>query len=252
MYKEKPWTLEKKKIERTRKSNYIKEKESDLAISISRVREFFEQHKEQTFTANQIAEALNLSEGTISSIMNRLISIGDISVVTMQRPHWAPVFQHSSCAPFRVPFRYTKEDPILSIISTFKNNKNEVYTKEDLLKKVGCSESMLRRSLQILLTNGEIKLVGSIEGCAQYQHKSGNQKETPVYTVMDSTYSSLAEFLQKNNLTKHGDLFRKELKGKSKLFYTSTGLRKKYPINEMDKIAKKVDKRSIISSLFKK
>ena len=71
MYKEKPWTLEKKKIERTRKSNYIKEKESDLAISISRVREFFEQHKEQTFTASQIVEALNLSEGTISSIMNR-------------------------------------------------------------------------------------------------------------------------------------------------------------------------------------
>jgi predicted transcriptional regulator len=252
MYKERPWTLEKKKIERTRKSNYIKEKESDLAISISRVREFFEQHKEQTFTASQISEALNLSNGTISSIMNRLISIGDISVVTMQRPHWAPVFQHSSYAPFKVPFRYTKGDPILAVISTFKNNKDEIYTKDDLLKKIECSESMLRRSLQILLTNGEIKLVGSIEGCAQYQHKSGKEKEIPIYTAMDPTYSLLAEYLQKNNLTKYEDLFRKELKDKARLFYTSSGIRKKYSIDEMNKIAKKANKKSIISKLFSK
>lgn len=251
MYKETPWTLNKKST-KARKAPYVKKEQADLAISTSRVREFFELHKEQTFTANQIVEALDLCDGTISSIMNRLITIGDVSVVTMQRPHWSPVFQHSSCAPFRVPFRYTKEDPILVIINVFKNNKNEVYTKKDLLKKVGCSESMLRRSLQVLLTNNEIKLVGSADGCAQYQHKSGNQKETPIYTTMDPNYSSLTEYLQKNNLTKHEDLFKKELKSKARLFYTSSGIRKKYPTADMDKIAKKIDKKSIISNLFSK
>ena len=250
MYKETPWTLERKKKSRTRKSTYIKERQADLEISTARVKQLFELNKERTFTTSQIAEALKLSEGTISSIMNRLITIGDISVVTMQRPHWAPVFQHADSASFKVPFSYKKQDTILEIINEFRNNINEIYTKEILLTKISCSESMLRRSLQILLTNGEIKLVGTLNGYAQYQHKSGKAKKIPINFTMDTNYMLLTDYLQKNNLNKYRDKFTKELKNKYKLFYTSTGIRKQYLLEDLNKVTKNLNKKGILDKLF--
>lgn len=250
MYKEKPWTLSKKSL---KISEYIEENKKDLAVSCSRVKQFFELHKEKTFTTNQIAKSLNLSIGTVSSIMNRLITIGDINVVTMQRPHWAPVFQHADLAPCKIPFRYTKEDPISIIMLIFRTCKDTVFTKKSLSEKIDCSQSMLQRSLQILLTNGEIKLVGSTDnGHAKYQYKEGNKEGIPIYIEKDLNYSSLSEYLIENNLKKHEDLFKKELKGKARLFYTSLGIRKKYSIDEMNKISKKINKKNIISNLFTK
>ena len=254
MYKSTPWTLEEKKSNTTRKSIYVKNREADLAISVSRVQKFLELHKEKTFTIAQISEALNLSEGTISSIMNRLITIGDINVVKMQRPHWSPVFQHVACATTKVPFSYKKEDPILSILNMFENNKNEVYTKEDLLKSLSCSESMIRRSLQILLSNKSIKLIGSNEkGEAQYQNFKGDLKEIPIRFNKDENYSSISNYIKKNGLKLSVNDILKNLDIKKReLFYTATGLMYEYPIEELDKTIKKINKKGIIGKLFSK
>ena len=44
----------------------------------------------------------------------------------------------------------------------------------------------------------------------------------------------------------------KELKGKDRFYYTGRGLRRRYPIEDMEKIAKKVSKKNILSGLFGK
>ena len=254
MYKNEPWTLDEKKSKtiRTRVSNYIKERKSDLEIAVSRVRKFVELHKEKVFTIAQLSEALKLSEGTVSSIMNRLTTVGEINVVYMQRPHWSPVFQHASTAPCQVTFVYKKGDPIVKVKELFENNKNEVYTKAVLLEKIAISESMLNRCLQIFLTNGTIKFTGSVNGHAQYQHISGNDVEYEICTEIDVNYMALSEYLINHKLTNFREIFIKELKGKDKLFYSSKGIRRRYPIESMDKIAKKIGKKSILDGLFGK
>ena len=254
MYKDEPWTLDEKKskAKRTRVPNYIKERKSDLEIAVSRVRKFIELHKEKVFTIAQLSEALELSEGTVSSIMNRLTTVGEVSVVYMQRPHWSPVFQHASTAPCQVMFVYKKGDPIVKVKELFENNKNEVYTKTMLLEKIAISESMLNRCLQIFLTNGTIKFIGAVNGHAQYQYISGNGVEYEICTEVDENYMALSEYLTNHKLTNFRETFIKELKGKDKLFYSSKGIRRRYPIESMDKIAKKISKKSILDGLFGK
>ena len=259
MHKQTPWTLDEEdtKESRVRKSNYIKERQSDLAISTARVQKLFELHKEKTFTIAQIAEALSLSEGTVSSIMNRLITLGDVSVVKMLRPHWAPLFQHIELAPSKVDFSYKKEDPIISIINVFKSNKDSVYSKDDLLKLLTCSESMLRRSLQILLLKGDIKLVGSSKGSARYQYKTGNLKGIEVYQDSDDRYTRFLDYINENNLKNKIDEIKMNLDNvKTRLFYSNKGLAIEYLKEDLDKINKKIEnkgnKDDFISSLFKR
>lgn len=251
MYKDEPWTLNKKKsTKKSRVSNYIEEKQMYSEIAVTRVRKYVELHKEKAFTITELADALDLSEGTISSIMNRLATHGGVSVVRMQRPHWSPVFQHSSTAPCQVPFTYKKEDGITKVLNFFEQNNNEVYTKATLLDKLVISESMLNRCLQIFLTSGTIKLVGSSDGCALYQHKSGKAKGIKIHLSMDENYMFLADYLEKNSLNKYEKEFKKQLINKGELFYSKSGLRKCYPIEELDKIAKKVSKKNILNGLF--
>lgn len=251
MYRNEPWTLEKKKSAK-KFAPYIKERKADLEIAVSKVRKFIELHKEKVFTIAQLSEALGLSEGTISSIMNRLTTIGEVSVVYMQRPHWSPVFQHASTAACQVTFVYKKGDPIMKVKELFENNKDEIYTKAMILEKMAISESMLNRCLQIFLTNGTIKLTGAVNGHAQYQHISGNGIEYEICTEADEDYMALSEYLTNHKLTNFREIFIKELKGKDKLFYTSKGIRRRYPIENMDKISKKIGKKSILNGLFGK
>lgn len=253
MHKSTPWTLnETTEKSRVRKSNYIKERKASLEIAVSRVRKFVELHKEKVFTIAQLAEALDLSEGTISSIMNRLTTLGEVSVVYMQRPHWSPVFQHYSTAPCSVTFIYKKGDPIVRVKEIFENNRNEIYSKAMILQRVNISESMLNRCLQIFLTNGTIKLVGTAEGHAQYQHISGKDLEIELYTELDDSYKALSEYLNENNLTNYREIFIKELKNKDKLFYTDKGIRRRYSIEDMEKVSKKIGKKSLLGGLFGK
>lgn len=252
MYKSKPWTLEEK---RTRKSSYIKERQADLAISVSRVKKLFELHKEKTFTIAQISEALNLSEGTVSSIMNRLITLGDIHVVMMKRPHWAPVFQHADSAPTQVNFTYVKQDAIVGILNLFKADKNKIFTKKDILSELKCSESMLRRSLQILLLNGEIKLVGSTEGSAEYQYKTGNRQGYEISCIEDERYTKLSDYLKEKNLQDKAQEIKEileEVTVGERIFYASTGMCKEYLKEELDKIVEKMNKKQTKKSIIKK
>lgn len=253
MYKEKPWTLNEKSTKkqkdctRTRKSNYIKERQADLAISTARVQKLFELHKEKTFTTGQVAEALGLSEGTVSSIMNRLITLGDVNVVTMQRPHWAPVFQHADCATSKVSFTYKKKDPIINIIEIFKKDENAVHTKDNLMRELACSEGMLRRSLQILLLRGDIKLVGSENGKAQYQYKTGNIKGLEVSHVKNDSYIKLSNYIEKKKLKNRYDSIKSAFKNvKTRLFYSSTGLTVEYLKEDLDKVVEKMDKKKFL------
>lgn len=252
MYKEKPWTLDKKKT-RTRKSPYIKERQADLAISTSRVMELLEKNKEKLYTHHDMANILGLCEGTISSITNRLVALGDIKAVYITKPYLAQVFQHISGSKSAVPFMYAKEDTAVSILNLFASNKNEIYTKKDILEKLGRSEGMTVKSLQILLCNGNIKIVGNDEnGQAQYQHKDGKNKGYRVHTEADENYSPLNKFLKENNLEQRKKDFVEHLKSRDfRFFYTAKGVIKEYLIEDLNKITKNLDKKNILSKLFK-
>lgn len=254
MYKETPWTLnEKKETKKTSKIlSYLKKERNDSEIAVMRVKKFVELHKEKVFTISQLADALGLSEGTVSSTMNRLATLGEVNVVYMKRPHWSPVFQHASAASTKVPFVYKGGDPIIKVKELFERNVNDVYSKAMILKAIVISESMLNRCLQIFLTNGTLKLVGTIDGYAQYQHMSGDKNGYEIYTDFDDDYMALSEYLHLHNLEGYKEVFIKELKDKDRFYYTDKGLRRRYPIEDMEKITKKINKKSILSGLFRK
>ena len=254
MYKDEPWTLnEKKEVKKTSKvMSYLKKERNNSEIAVMRVKKFVELHKDKVFTIAQLADALDLSEGTVSSTMNRLATLGEVNVVYMQRPHWSPVFQHASAASSRVDFVYKGGDPIIKVKELFERNVNEVYSKAMILKEIEVSESMLNRCLQIYLTNGTLKLVGTIDGCAQYQHRDGDKNGYEIYADFNDDYMALSEYLHLHNLEEYKETFIKELKGKDRFYYTGRGLRRRYPIEAMEKIAKKVSKKSILSGLFGK
>ena len=130
------------------------------------------------------------------------------------------------------------------------NNSNQI--SEAILKAIDISESMLNRCLQIYLTNGTLKLVGTTDGCAQYQHRDGDKNGYEVYADLDDDYMALSEYLHLHNLEEYKETFIKELKGKDRFYYTGRGLRRRYPIEDMEKIAKKVSKKNILSGLFRK
>lgn len=247
MYKETPWTLNEKN-NRLRKSKYIKGRQADLAISTARVIKLFELHKEKTFTTGQVAETLGLSDGTVSSILNRLSTLGDKIVVTkISRPHPAYIYQHRECASMIVPFSYKKKDPIISIIEFFQKDENAIYTKDELLSKLNCSESMLRRSLQILLLQGDIKLVGSKNGKAQYQYKTGNAEGAEISHVEDSNYIKFSNYLEEKKLKDKRDNIKKILGNvKTRLFYSSTGLTVEYLREDLDKAIEKMNKKKFL------
>lgn len=251
MYKTEPWTLNEKELE-TRKSPYIKNREADLAVSTARVRKFMEDNKTKIFTNNDIAESLGISLGTVSNITNRLESIGDIKIVRIRQKTSAlsQVFQHVD-GPLPA---YTKErgkrDAILNVLDRFRQNPDEIFTKDDLVKVVNNTESKIRLSLQILLLNGTIKLVGSEFGKAQYQYKTGNKKGLEIYVNREEGYSTIGEYKKTYNITK--DVFKDVDISKGKLYYSTNGLLRIYPNQYLNKIVEdqNKDNRSILEKIF--
>lgn len=253
MYKETPWTLEEKSKSRVKKSTYVKNRESDEAISTARVLKLFEDNKEKRYTNNEIAKILGISVGTVSAINNRLVALGDTKLTALgKKPNLFQVFQHANGSGVTVPLLYTKEDASISILSIFKGNKNKTYTKQDIAEVVACSEGMLTKSLQILLVNRKIKLIGHTEdGKAMYQHAEGNKSGYEIYTEPDEDYMSLSVYLKNNSLKKQKALFDKKLRNKKfRLFYSSTGLRKEFLLKDLDKITENLDKKGILDKLF--
>lgn len=250
MYKAEPWTLNEKELE-VKKSPYIKNREADLAVSTARVRRFLEDNKTKAFSNNEISEALGISLGTVSNITNRLESIADIKIVKVRqlRSALSQVFQHINGPLPSVTKERGKRDAILNVLDKFKQNPNEVLTKDDLVKTVENTESKIRLSLQILLLNETIKLVGEESGRAQYQYKTGNKKGMEIYINRDENYNTLEEYKKNHKIPKN---FSKNLdSSRSRLFYSSKGLLKLYPTEYLDELVEKgQSNRNLLEKIF--
>lgn len=253
MYRQKPWTLEDKK-QRVRKSPYIKNRQADLAISTAKVLRLFRENKEKTYSNNEIASILGISLGTVSGITNRLEAIKNIKIVKVRQLKSAlsQVFQHSAGSSFAVTKERGKEDTIVSVFSLFVSNKNKVFTKDEIMHNLTNSEGQIRLALQILLLNGEIKLVGETDKrCAQYQHKDGNKKGFQIFDTEDENYITLPEYLELNNLKEHKNFFEQNAKTrKYRRFYTSKGILKQYLKEDLDKIKDSLNKKPFLNSLL--
>ena len=249
MYQTEPWTLEKKEL-RTVKNSYIKNREDDLAVSTARVRKLLEDNKDKVFSNSEIAENLGISLGTVSNITNRLESISNIKIVKVRQLKSAlsQVFQHIDGPLPAVTKERGKRDVIVNVLDRFKQNPNEVFTKDDLMKVLENSENKIRMALQILLLNGTIKLVGSEFGKAKYQYKTGNKKGMEIYVNKDKGYYTLNEYRKEYNIK---DTFKVD-SSKGRLYYSSNGLLRIYPKEYLDKVAEQQnrDTRSILERLF--
>lgn len=252
MYKQKPWTLDKKS--RINKSPYIKNREADLAISTARVQKLFKENKDKTYSNNEISSILGMSLGTVSEITNRLEAIQDIKIVRVRQLKSAlsQVFQHYSGSYPPVFKERGKEDSIVSVHALFTSNINKVFTKNELLQNLDNSEGKVRRSIQILLLDGHIKLVGSTEnGQALYQHKDGNKKGIEIYQDKDDNYITLSNYLKNNNLKEKRSYFKHNLRKKTfRLFYSNIGLLKEYLIEDLDKIKGNMNKKGFLTGIF--
>ena len=257
MYKTEPWTLSEKETKKV-SSPYIKNREADLAVSTARVRKFLEDNKNKSFSNNEIAESLGISLGTVSNITNRLESIADIKIVKVRQLKSAlsQVFQHIDGPLPSVTKERGKRDAIVNVLDRFRQNPNEVFTKDDLVKVVNNTESKIRLSLQILLLNGTIKLVGSEFGKAQYQYKTGNKKGVTIWTNPDESYCTISKYLKDNNIKIDSSAVSKELdSSKVRLFYSSNGLSQEYHKDDISKVVlklgnKKECRKGFLSSLF--
>lgn len=254
MYKTEPWTLNEKDLE-VKKSPYIKNREADLAISTARVRKFLENNKDKVFSNNEIADNLGISLGTVSNITNRLESISDIKIVKVRqlRSALSQVFQHTEGPLPAVTKERGRRDAILNVLDRFRQNPNEVFTKDSLVETVNNSEGKIRLSLQILLLNGTIKLVGTEFGKAQYQYKTGNKKGMEIYVNRDENYTTVKNYTKERNLKPSA--FKNLDESKSRLYYSSVGLIKEFPIEYLDKINEKNQHKqnnvNILEKIFK-
>lgn len=250
MYKTEPWTLNETEL-KVKKNPYIKNRQADLAVSTARVRRFLEDNREKVFSNNEIAESLGISLGTVSNITNRLESIADIKIVKVRqlRSALSQVFQHVDGPLPAVTKERGRRDAIVNVLDRFRQNPNEVFTKDDLVKVVGNTESKVRLALQILLLNGTIKLVGSEFGKAQYQYKTGDKKGIEIYINKGEDYYTLTEYKKENNIKK--DVFKNIDSSKGRLYYSSNGLLRIYPKEYLDKIANQTQNtRNILEKLF--
>ena len=254
MYKTEPWTLNEKDLE-VKKTPYIRNREADLAISTARVRRFLEDNKDKVFSNNEIAENLGISLGTVSSITNRLESIADIKIVKVRqlRSALSQVFQHTEGPLPAVTKERGRRDAILNVLDRFRHNPDAVFTKDDLIKVVNNTEGKIRLSLQILLLNGTIKLVGSESGKAQYQYKTGNRKGIEIYVNRDENYSTVKNYIKEKGVK--SSIFKNLDNSKSRLYYSSVGLVKEFPISYLDKVVEKDQHKqgnvSILEKIFK-
>ena len=248
MYKEQPWTLEEKKL-RVRKSAYIKNRESDEAISTSRVQKLLQDNKEKSYSNNEIASILGISLGTVSDITNRLQSIGDFKIVKVRQLK----FQHASGSLPAVTKERGKEDVIVSVYSLFCSDINKIYTREELMKNLDNSESKVRRALQILLLTNKVKLVGkTYRNNAAYQHADGNEVGCKIYQEEDVNYTTITDYLKKHvEFKNRRKEINKALKNKKiRLFYSSKGMLVQYLEEDIDKVIKNFEKKGILNKLF--
>mgnify|MGYP003296388023 CR=1 FL=1 len=215
-YQNQPWTLDEKEL-RVKKSNYVKNRESDKAISTARVLQIFEENKNKKFTNRDIAKQLSISESTISGITGKLRDLGSLKQVGEVKPNRTIVYQHID-GPDSFEVMYDKVPTSQEIRNLFRNNSHKVYTSKLVAKETGYSSSIVSSILRVLLFNGTIKMVGTENGTVQYQYRTGNREGITVYTTRNKDYCSLDEFIEENSIEELGDLMEvinalMELKG---------------------------------------
>lgn len=256
MYKEKPWTLEERKLT-VRETPYVKNAKSDLAISTSKVQRLFKENKEKVYSNDEIARVLGLSIGTTSDITNRLQAIGDIKLVKVRQKKsaLAQLFQHISGSLPAVTKERGKEDVVVSVYSLFCSNVNKLFTRKELMKNLDNTESKVRRALQILLLDEKIKLVGRTSETrtnAAYQHCNGNEQGFKIFQEEDENYCTLADYFKTHKEYKNR---RKEVEKnlrnkKYRLFYSSKGILVEYLKEDINKAINNLNKKGILDKLF--
>lgn len=256
MYKEQPWPLEEGKRKKTSKKEVKTEAKkklysADVAISTARVLKLFEDNKERIYTNREIAQELQLSESTVTSINTRLEGVKKIKIVeVLQRVSaYTPLYQHINGSCNRVNKRRGKDgnqkDVAQVVYELFESDKNAVYTKQEVIEKLSnYSKGQIEESIKILLLDGDIKLIGTNENNkAIYQNTKGNKKGMKVETKHKEGYFTISDFLKLAAFTGDRDKFEKNLSKNYRLVYSALGIIKEYSREDLEKALTKCYKK---------
>lgn len=258
MYSNEPWTLDEKKVKKSKSvkkskgnSKFFKE---DIAVAAAQIMDLFEKNKTKTYTNKDIANELGLSESTVTGVTTRLEALRKIKIVEiLQRVSaYTVYYQHIQGPAQRVNKRRgvdgNKKDTAQLMLELFEEDKNRVFTKEELVKILtvkGESEGQIDISLKVLLLGQDIKITGNKE----FQHIKGNKKGFRVCKEHNHNYKTLMSFLKDNGVVHKKEYFEKKLINKSqRLFHSSSGIVKEYLIADLNRVLK--DSRSIINRIF--
>lgn len=243
-----------------KKVSLVNNKPTDLSISTAKVQKLFAENKNKTFSNSEISSKLNISEGTVSEITNRLEAIADIKIVKVRQNKSAlsQVFQHIEGPLNAVEKERSKNDSIVNVLRIFKGSPDKVYSKQDILNILKEeSESKVRRSLQILLLDDTIKLVDYSEH-ALYQYKTGDKKGYTIYKEENPNYMTINKFVKLNKVKDYSNFKKLVNADKARLFYSSKGLLIEFPKSELYKTLESFsnkeieDKKSFLEKIFKK
>lgn len=283
MYKQNPWPLDKKsknekkvtekgavtkkisratkikKAEETKRivnkvANSLNQKfyRDEVGISTQNVFKLFSQNKENFYTNKDIAKELNLSEGTVSGVTNRLQALGYIKISKVTE-HLGQIFQHADGSGVNTEKVRHKKDTSVLVRELFENNKNRIFTKNDVMNELpNNSEGQIVESIKILLLCKTIKLLDDYEnGKPKFQHKSGKETGIDVYAELDEGYTTLNAFLRESKFVGNKEAFKKHLPKTCKAFYSAGGVIPMYSVEELEKCAKKAQKKGFFDRLWK-
>lgn len=266
MYKNKPWTLEKERV--NNKPNK-KEKTVDpikvtklpffrenKEVSVARVIKFFESNKSEKFLNKQIATALGLSQETVSGITCRLHQFGIIKPVEVYQEvsAYSLYYQHVGGTEERIAFEKKKKDAVIVVSEIFKEDINRVLTKKEFIevcKERKVSEGQAEVSLKILILNKAIKILDDYtDKTLKFQHALGDQEGLNVLNEWNESYCSINQFLKENKFK--GDIkeFYKGLP-KCAIYPSTNGFKKVYLKEDLKKrLTETSKKESIIGKLL--
>ena len=263
MYSNEPWTLDEKKVKKSKSvkkskgnSKFFKE---DIAVAAAQIMDLFEKNKTKTYTNKDIANELGLSESTVTGVTTRLEALRKIKIVEiLQRVSaYTVYYQHIAGPSQRVNKRRgingDKKDTAQLMLELFEENKNRVFTKKELVEILtakGESEGQIDTSLRILLLGWDIKVVGEEDQKGLYQHISGNKKGLKIYKNSDEKYCSVPTFIKESNFKGDEENLRRNLPRTYRLFYSSRGTIKEYLREDLEKSVKKSQKKSFIERMF--
>lgn len=224
----------------------------NIEVSTQKVFKLFSQHKENFYSNKDIMKELNLSEGTVSGITNRLQALGYIKISKVTE-HMGQIFQHVDGSGVNTEKVRGDADTSVLVKELFENNKNRVFTKADITKELpNRSKGQIVQSIRILLLCKEIKLLDDFEnGVLKFQSKFGNKAGLDVKAELDEGYTTFNSFLRESKYTGNKESFKKHLPKTCVVFYSAGGVTPMYSIKELEKCAKKAQKKGFFDRLWK-